>query len=146
MREGYDLDAVDDFVDQVIDALEGRPGGRGITPDRIEAEEFKVVRMREGYSMDDVDDWLDAAAAELRKRQQAAAQQNLQQGAQATQQAVQAGVQAASQAGQQAMPSADAERSPLLGGAAGKSVHAADSVVGEPEQQDPLRPSSSYSS
>ncbi|WP_281352424.1 DivIVA domain-containing protein [Phytoactinopolyspora alkaliphila] len=79
MREGYDLDAVDDFVDQVIDALDGRPGGKGITPDRIESEEFKVVRMREGYSMDDVDDWLDAAAAELRKRQQAAAQQNLQQ-------------------------------------------------------------------
>ncbi|WP_158542811.1 DivIVA domain-containing protein [Phytoactinopolyspora halophila] len=71
MREGYDLDAVDDFVDQVIEALDGRPGGRGITPERIEAEEFKVVRMREGYSMDDVDDWLDAAAAELRQRRDA---------------------------------------------------------------------------
>jgi DivIVA domain-containing protein len=74
MREGYDLDAVDDFVDQVIDALDGRPGGKGITPERIESEEFKVVRMREGYSMDDVDDWLDAAAAELRKMQQAVVQ------------------------------------------------------------------------
>ncbi|WP_162452016.1 DivIVA domain-containing protein [Phytoactinopolyspora mesophila] len=71
MREGYDLDAVDDFVDQVIDALDGRPAGKGITPERIESEEFKVVRMREGYSMDDVDDWLDAAAAELRKMRQA---------------------------------------------------------------------------
>lgn len=71
MREGYDLDAVDDFVDQVIEALEGRPAGKGITPERIESEEFKVVRMREGYSMDDVDDWLDAAAAELRKRRHA---------------------------------------------------------------------------
>ncbi|WP_166351682.1 DivIVA domain-containing protein [Phytoactinopolyspora limicola] len=74
MREGYDLDAVDDFVDQVIDALDGRSAGKGITPERIEAEEFKVVRMREGYSMDDVDDWLDAAAAELRKIRQAAQQ------------------------------------------------------------------------
>ncbi|HEY9375477.1 MAG TPA: DivIVA domain-containing protein, partial [Jiangellaceae bacterium] len=59
MKEGYDLDAVDDFVDRVIDALEGRPGGRSLTPEKIEAQEFKVVRMREGYSMDDVDDWLD---------------------------------------------------------------------------------------
>lgn len=75
MREGYDLDAVDDFVDQVIEALDGRPGGKGITPERIESEEFKVVRMREGYSMDDVDDWLDASAAELRKRRQQVQQQ-----------------------------------------------------------------------
>jgi DivIVA domain-containing protein len=72
MREGYDLDAVDDFVDRVIDALEGRPGGRSLTPEKIEAQEFKVVRMREGYSMDDVDDWLDDAAAELRRLRAAA--------------------------------------------------------------------------
>lgn len=79
MREGYDLDAVDDFVDVVIDALEGRSSGRGVTPEQIEAEEFKVVRMREGYVMDDVDDWLDAAASELRTRRKAAAQQQAQQ-------------------------------------------------------------------
>jgi DivIVA domain-containing protein len=72
MREGYDLDAVDDFVDRVIDALEGRAGGRSLTPEKIEAQEFKVVRMREGYSMDDVDDWLDDAAAELRRVRAAA--------------------------------------------------------------------------
>ena len=72
MKEGYDLDAVDDFVDRVIDALEGRPGGRSLTPEKIEAQEFKVVRMREGYSMDDVDDWLDDAAAELRRMRAAA--------------------------------------------------------------------------
>ncbi|TDE14100.1 DivIVA domain-containing protein [Jiangella asiatica] len=72
MREGYDLDAVDDFVDLVIDALEGRAAGRSVTPEQIEAEEFKVVRMREGYVMDDVDDWLDAAAAELRRMRKAA--------------------------------------------------------------------------
>lgn len=65
MREGYDLDEVDDFVDRVIDALEGR--GPGLSPQQIEGEEFKVVRMREGYVMDDVDDWLDASAAELRR-------------------------------------------------------------------------------
>ena len=67
MREGYDLDAVDDFVDRVIDALEGRGSGRALTPEQIEEEEFKVVRVREGYVMDDVDDWLDAAAADLRR-------------------------------------------------------------------------------
>jgi DivIVA domain-containing protein len=72
MREGYDLDAVDDFVDIVIDALEGRSSGRRITPEQIESEEFKVVRMREGYVMDDVDDWLDSAAAELRRIRKAA--------------------------------------------------------------------------
>ncbi|MGH8776884.1 MAG: DivIVA domain-containing protein, partial [Jiangellaceae bacterium] len=71
MREAYDLDAVDDFVDRVIDALEGRAGGRSLTPEKIEAQEFKVVRMREGYSMDDVDDWLDDAAAELRRTRSA---------------------------------------------------------------------------
>ncbi len=78
MREGYDLDAVDDFVDLVIDALDGRPSGRSVTPEQIEAEEFKVVRMREGYVMDDVDDWLDVAATELRARRKAAAQQSQQ--------------------------------------------------------------------
>ncbi|HEX6579018.1 MAG TPA: DivIVA domain-containing protein [Jiangellaceae bacterium] len=72
MREAYDLDAVDDFVDRVIDALEGRPNGRTLTPEKIEAQEFKVVRMREGYSMDDVDDWLDDAAVELRAMRTAA--------------------------------------------------------------------------
>src|SRR5699024_2180390 len=72
MREGYDLDAVDDFVDRVIDALDGRGGPNALAPEQIENEEFKVVRMREGYSMDDVDDWLDAAAAELRKLRKAA--------------------------------------------------------------------------
>jgi len=71
MREAYDLDAVDDFVDRVIDALDGRSGGRSLTPEKIEAQEFKVVRMREGYSMDDVDDWLDEAAAELRRKRAA---------------------------------------------------------------------------
>jgi DivIVA domain-containing protein len=65
MREGYDLDEVDDFVDRVIDSLDGR--GAAMSPQEIEAEEFKVVRMREGYVMDDVDDWLDNAAAELRR-------------------------------------------------------------------------------
>lgn len=76
MREGYDLDAVDDFVDRVIDALESRPSGRELSPEQIENEEFKVVRMREGYVMDDVDDWLDAAANDLRavRRAQAANQ------------------------------------------------------------------------
>ena len=68
LREGYDLDEVDDFVDRVLDALEGRAGAQPApTPDAIEEYEFRVVRFRECYSMDDVDDWLDAAAAELRK-------------------------------------------------------------------------------
>lgn len=69
MREGYDLDEVDDFVDRVIDALDGR--GSGLSPQQVETEEFKVVRMREGYVMDDVDDWLDSAAAELRRMRKA---------------------------------------------------------------------------
>jgi DivIVA domain-containing protein len=74
MRESYDLDAVDDFVDRVIDALEGKANGRSLTPEKIEAQEFKVVRLREGYSMDDVDDWLDEAAADLRRMRGAGAQ------------------------------------------------------------------------
>ena len=68
VREGYDLDEVDDFVDRVLDVLEGKTGaGSAPSPEAIEAYEFRVVRFRECYSMDDVDDWLDAAAAELRR-------------------------------------------------------------------------------
>lgn len=77
MREGYDLDEVDDFVDRVLDVLEGKTGtASALSPEAIEAYEFRVVKFRECYSMDDVDDWLDAAAAELRRsapRQGAAA-------------------------------------------------------------------------
>ena len=65
MREGYDLDEVDDFVDVVIDALEG--GSEAVTPEQIERYEFRVVRMKTSYVMEDVDRWLDAAAAELRQ-------------------------------------------------------------------------------
>jgi catechol 2,3-dioxygenase-like lactoylglutathione lyase family enzyme len=68
VREGYDLDEVDDFVDRVLDVLEGKTGASSaLSPEAIEAYEFRVVRFRECYSMDDVDDWLDAAAAELRR-------------------------------------------------------------------------------
>ena len=68
VREGYDLDEVDDFVDRVLDVLEGKTGpSSALSPEAIEAYEFRVVRFRECYSMDDVDDWLDAAAAELRR-------------------------------------------------------------------------------
>lgn len=65
MREGYDLDDVDDFVDVVIDALEGH-GSSDLTPEQIERYEFRVVRMKTSYVMEDVDRWLDAAASELR--------------------------------------------------------------------------------
>jgi DivIVA domain-containing protein len=65
MREGYDLDEVDDFVDVVIDALEG--ASDAVTPEQIERYEFRVVRMKTSYVMEDVDRWLDAAAAELRQ-------------------------------------------------------------------------------
>jgi DivIVA domain-containing protein len=67
MREGYDLDDVDDFVDLVIDTLEGR-GAKRVTPEQIEQYEFRVVRMKTSYDMEDVDRWLDEAAAELRAR------------------------------------------------------------------------------
>ncbi len=73
MREGYDLDDVDDFVDLVVDSLDGK-GNRKVTPEQIERYEFKIVRMRTGYSMEDVDRWLDEAAAELRARLKAARQ------------------------------------------------------------------------
>jgi catechol 2,3-dioxygenase-like lactoylglutathione lyase family enzyme len=68
VREGYDLDDVDGFVDRVLETLAGRAGSRALTPEAIEAYDFAVVRWREAYLMDDVDDWLDGAAAELRRR------------------------------------------------------------------------------
>lgn len=67
MREGYDLDDVDDYVDLVIDALEGK-GSKAVTPEQIERYEFRVVRMKLSYVMEDVDGWLDAAAGELRAK------------------------------------------------------------------------------
>jgi DivIVA domain-containing protein len=67
MREGYDLDEVDDFVDLVIDTLEDR-GTKRVTPEEIERYEFRVVRLKTSYDMEDVDRWLDEAAAELRAR------------------------------------------------------------------------------
>jgi DivIVA domain-containing protein len=70
MREGYDLDQVDDFVDLVIDTLEGR-GTKRVTPEEIERYEFRVVRLKTSYDMEDVDRWLDEAAAELRARDNA---------------------------------------------------------------------------
>lgn len=116
MREGYDLDAVDDFVDVVIDALEGRPAGRSVTPEQIEAEEFKVVRMREGYVMDDVDDWLDAAAAELRRQRKAA------------------------QASQQVSAQAYNPQTTTMGAAPVGPPHAAQPPVAQPPVAPPVAP------
>jgi DivIVA domain-containing protein len=70
MREGYDLDDVDDYVDLVIDALEGK-GSKAVTPEQIERYEFRVVRMKLSYVMEDVDRWLDAASGELKAKQRA---------------------------------------------------------------------------
>ena len=53
-REGYDMSEVDDFLDQVVAALEsGAP-----VADLVEHARFTPVRMREGYDMADVDDFL----------------------------------------------------------------------------------------
>ncbi|HLR97615.1 MAG TPA: VOC family protein [Jiangellaceae bacterium] len=68
MREVYDIDAVDDYIDRVLATLEDPARSDAVTPEDVETHEFRTVRMREGYVMDDVDGWLDAVVAEMRSR------------------------------------------------------------------------------
>jgi DivIVA domain-containing protein len=74
-RQGYDYQQVDDFLDEIADALEGRwadaAAGRGahgsrLTPEAVVNKRFVLTRFREGYDQGEVDDFLDLVVATLR--------------------------------------------------------------------------------
>jgi DivIVA domain-containing protein len=57
LREGYDIDEVDAFVDRVASG--------GATSTEAQRMRFTPVRLRQGYDMGQVDEYLDGIAAEL---------------------------------------------------------------------------------
>jgi DivIVA domain-containing protein len=67
MREGYDIDEVDEFLDQARAALAADPPL--MTPLDVETRRFHPVRLRTGYDMGEVDAYLDRLTEELRGRQ-----------------------------------------------------------------------------
>ncbi|MEP7762498.1 DivIVA domain-containing protein [Sanguibacter sp. 25GB23B1] len=62
-RQGYDVLAVDDFLDRVIGALRyyetGGVQGSRMGADEVRAMKFPVTKFREGYDLDGVDSFLD---------------------------------------------------------------------------------------
>ena len=68
MREGYDMEQVDEFVDRVMATVNGQPVGRPVTPREIRKVRFTPVRLREGYDVAEVDQFLDEAEGWLSGR------------------------------------------------------------------------------
>lgn len=69
-RDGFDVVAVDDFLDRVIETLEPLDRGQkvpsnGLTSHEIVETDFPVTSGRGGYDMDQVDDLLDKVAQRL---------------------------------------------------------------------------------
>lgn len=58
-REGYDVDEVDDFLDEVIDRMKA---GNPMTAAELAARTFQTVRFKEGYDVAEVDGFLDELA------------------------------------------------------------------------------------
>lgn len=69
-REGYDQDAVDDFLDRVVTTLRaaqtGVPATDPVTAEDVAAVRFEATRFREGYDMEQVDAFLDQVRDTLR--------------------------------------------------------------------------------
>jgi DivIVA domain-containing protein len=65
-REGYRVDEVDAFVDQLGPALENDPPA--MAPYEVADHRFAVVRWRKGYSLRGVDEYLAHAQEVLRTR------------------------------------------------------------------------------
>jgi len=60
IREGYDMGAVDDFLDRLAQT---RDRGEDVGP-LVSGARFPVVRMREGYAIEEIDAFLDRFAAD----------------------------------------------------------------------------------
>ena len=61
LREGYNMEQVDDFVDRVMATVNGLPVDRPVTPREIRKVKFTPVRLTEGYDVEEVDNFLDEA-------------------------------------------------------------------------------------
>jgi DivIVA domain-containing protein len=61
LREGYDLEQVDEFVDRVLATVNGLPVDRPVTVRELRKVQFTPVRLSEGYDVQEVDNWLDQA-------------------------------------------------------------------------------------
>ena len=66
LREGYDMEEVDDFVDRILATVNGTPVDRPVTAREISTKQFSTVRIREGYDVMEVDLFLEEAEALLR--------------------------------------------------------------------------------
>ncbi|QNE17539.1 DivIVA domain-containing protein [Kribbella qitaiheensis] len=65
LREGYDMEQVDAFVDRVMATVNGLPVSSPVTPREIHKVQFRPVRISEGYDVEEVDKFLDEAEAWL---------------------------------------------------------------------------------
>jgi DivIVA domain-containing protein len=61
LREGYDVEEVDVFVDRVMATVNGQPVERPVTAREIRNAQFSPVRLREGYDVFEVDQFLERA-------------------------------------------------------------------------------------
>lgn len=67
LREGYDVEEVDEFVDRCTTALtRGGPGD--LTAATVREVRFSARRFRPAYDVEDVDRYLDQVADELERR------------------------------------------------------------------------------
>lgn len=78
LREGYEMEAVDDLLDAVAGALSvweagGLPGPDAATSGTLRASALPTTRFREGYDTQDVDDYLSELAATLEQWERRAA-------------------------------------------------------------------------
>jgi DivIVA domain-containing protein len=64
LREGYDQDEVDDFLDRVVESLHGT-GAVRMTAQDVLAARFTATKFRAGYDQDQVDDFLDRVVEAL---------------------------------------------------------------------------------
>lgn len=63
-RDGYDEDAVDDFLDRVVATLRG-DAAVPLTAGDIDAQRFPATKFREGYDVEDVDALMERVRATL---------------------------------------------------------------------------------
>lgn len=63
LAEAYDVEAVDEFIDRLEQALLRGDGALGV--EDVRAVVFEPVRFRAGYDMEEVDDFLDGVAVPL---------------------------------------------------------------------------------
>ncbi|MFC8733237.1 DivIVA domain-containing protein [Luteimicrobium sp. NPDC057192] len=72
-REGYDIEEVDGYLDEIGQTLTSLEGGAAPTapgligPEDVLAKVFDTVKFREGYAIDEVDDLLDVVVQTLQE-------------------------------------------------------------------------------